>query len=266
MFIRIETDLGSTVDKLEVPGRFNDTDITHVLTENLQIAGQPGGPLVTAERQTLSIEGGVPTSGTFTLQFTDHLGIMDTTAPIQWNAEANTRTNRVDRLRAYNTGTSTPASSGTFRLTFGGSTGSTTLRFDATAAEVRAALLAFGGISSGDVQVTGTRINSAAGVTIEWTGNYAGSLTIPTLSISGSGNTVAPAASGPAVSNIAMVIIPVQEHLENLSNIFNGEVTVTGGPLPGNPMTITFQGERDYRRLICLRSSFQSMHFRSVRR
>ncbi|MCA9121350.1 MAG: pre-peptidase C-terminal domain-containing protein, partial [Planctomycetales bacterium] len=244
LFIRIETDLGSTVDKLEVPGRFNDTDITHVLTENLQIAGQPGGPLVTAERQTLSIEGGVPTSGTFTLQFTDHLGIMDTTAPIQWNAEANTRTNRVDRLRAYNTGTSTPASSGTFRLTFGGSTGSTTLRFDATAAEVRAALLAFGGISSGDVQVTGTRINSAAGVTIEWTGNYAGSLTIPTLSISGSGNTVAPAASGPAVSNIAMVIIPVQEHLENLSNIFNGEVTVTGGPLPGNPMTITFQGAR----------------------
>lgn len=46
LFIRIQTSLGSTLDKLTVNGRFNDVDITHVLTENLQIEGNPGGPLV----------------------------------------------------------------------------------------------------------------------------------------------------------------------------------------------------------------------------
>ncbi len=45
LFIRIETPLGGTIDKLTVSGRFNDTDIAHVLSENLIIAGGAGGPL-----------------------------------------------------------------------------------------------------------------------------------------------------------------------------------------------------------------------------
>ncbi len=45
LFIRIETELGSTLDELTVNGRWNDTDITHVLTESLEIAGNPGGRL-----------------------------------------------------------------------------------------------------------------------------------------------------------------------------------------------------------------------------
>ncbi|MEP4681774.1 MAG: matrixin family metalloprotease, partial [Rhodopirellula bahusiensis] len=43
LFIRIETQDGEVVTKLTTPGRFNDTDIAHVLTENLVIAGNVGG-------------------------------------------------------------------------------------------------------------------------------------------------------------------------------------------------------------------------------
>ncbi|WP_286763772.1 MULTISPECIES: tandem-95 repeat protein [Rhodopirellula] len=43
LFIRIETQDGQVVTKLTTPGRFNDTDIAHVLTENLVIAGNVGG-------------------------------------------------------------------------------------------------------------------------------------------------------------------------------------------------------------------------------
>ena len=43
LFIRIETDSNSEPTKLNVPGRFDDTDIPHILSENLIIAGNPGG-------------------------------------------------------------------------------------------------------------------------------------------------------------------------------------------------------------------------------
>ncbi|ELP30533.1 peptidase domain protein, partial [Rhodopirellula baltica SWK14] len=43
LFVRIETEDGQVQDKLSVPGRFNDTDIAHVITENLLIAGNVGG-------------------------------------------------------------------------------------------------------------------------------------------------------------------------------------------------------------------------------
>ncbi len=43
LFIRIPTQLGATASKLTVPGRFDDTDIPHVLTENLLVSGNPGG-------------------------------------------------------------------------------------------------------------------------------------------------------------------------------------------------------------------------------
>lgn len=48
LFIRVKTPLGSTIDKLDVSGRFDDTDITHVLSENLIISGAAGGPLKTS--------------------------------------------------------------------------------------------------------------------------------------------------------------------------------------------------------------------------
>ncbi|MFN0053608.1 MAG: nidogen-like domain-containing protein, partial [Planctomycetales bacterium] len=46
LFIRIRTNLGEPVDKLEVPARIDESDITYVLSENLFIKGTPGGPLL----------------------------------------------------------------------------------------------------------------------------------------------------------------------------------------------------------------------------
>ncbi|HYW77925.1 MAG TPA: FG-GAP-like repeat-containing protein, partial [Thermoguttaceae bacterium] len=45
IFVRVRTDAGKPMDKLEVAARFDDTDIVHVVAENLLIAGTPGGPL-----------------------------------------------------------------------------------------------------------------------------------------------------------------------------------------------------------------------------
>ena len=45
LFIRIRTELGSPVDKLEVPARWKSTDIVYVIQENLILAGGAGGYL-----------------------------------------------------------------------------------------------------------------------------------------------------------------------------------------------------------------------------
>lgn len=47
LFIRIQTALGSPAETLDVIARFDDTDITHVITQNLIINGQPGGSVAT---------------------------------------------------------------------------------------------------------------------------------------------------------------------------------------------------------------------------
>ncbi|MEJ7591906.1 MAG: hypothetical protein WKF77_10180 [Planctomycetaceae bacterium] len=46
VFVRVNTAAGSTTQKLTVSARFNDTDITHVIAQNLQIQGTPGGPVL----------------------------------------------------------------------------------------------------------------------------------------------------------------------------------------------------------------------------
>lgn len=46
LFVRIRTEAGVPLDVMSVAGRFDDTDIVHVITENLVIAGTPGGPLL----------------------------------------------------------------------------------------------------------------------------------------------------------------------------------------------------------------------------
>lgn len=53
LFVRINTAFGSEINKLDVPGIFND-DITHVITENLQIYGAPGGQLDDAGNPTIN--------------------------------------------------------------------------------------------------------------------------------------------------------------------------------------------------------------------
>ncbi|QDV66810.1 hypothetical protein Poly24_04980 [Rosistilla carotiformis] len=46
MFIRSETRDGSGVEKLTVQARFDDLDVVHVIAENLEIQGTPGGGIV----------------------------------------------------------------------------------------------------------------------------------------------------------------------------------------------------------------------------
>jgi hypothetical protein len=46
LFIRLTTRSGDELETISLPSRFDDTDITHVLTENLVIEGTPGGPVI----------------------------------------------------------------------------------------------------------------------------------------------------------------------------------------------------------------------------
>ena len=58
LFIRIETPAGNTLQPLTVPGRFDDTDIVHVLAENLVIQGSSSEPFLDLHRieQTRVVE------------------------------------------------------------------------------------------------------------------------------------------------------------------------------------------------------------------
>jgi hypothetical protein len=53
LFVRTRTAAGSTLQELTVAGRFDDADITHILSENLVIRGTPSGP---------TLENGTPTA------------------------------------------------------------------------------------------------------------------------------------------------------------------------------------------------------------
>jgi hypothetical protein len=46
LFIRTGTPAGATTEELTVTGRFDDTDIVHVLQENLTVRGQAGGSFI----------------------------------------------------------------------------------------------------------------------------------------------------------------------------------------------------------------------------
>jgi hypothetical protein len=46
IFIKVSTPAGGELKQLTVPGRFNDTDIVHVIAENIVVSGNPGGGLL----------------------------------------------------------------------------------------------------------------------------------------------------------------------------------------------------------------------------
>lgn len=54
LFVRIETETlsGDPLDKLSVPGRFDDRDIVHVIAENLLIHGNPGGRILVEDPES----------------------------------------------------------------------------------------------------------------------------------------------------------------------------------------------------------------------
>jgi hypothetical protein len=55
LLVRVTTRAGESVRKLTVAGRFDDTDIAHVIAENLIVDGTPGGPLEQLARPTVSL-------------------------------------------------------------------------------------------------------------------------------------------------------------------------------------------------------------------
>ncbi|WP_145101591.1 tandem-95 repeat protein [Rosistilla carotiformis] len=69
MFIRATTPAGGTLRKLTVAGRFDDTDVVHVIAENLVVDGTPGGPRLYQSRlpvdlvDTAALSGGSLTAG-----------------------------------------------------------------------------------------------------------------------------------------------------------------------------------------------------------
>ncbi len=55
MFIRIQTAAGNATKELEVPGRFDDWDVVHVLPENLVISSTPGGTVLQTATNSLTL-------------------------------------------------------------------------------------------------------------------------------------------------------------------------------------------------------------------
>lgn len=77
LFVRIDTPVGGELETLRVNARFDDTDVVHVLTENLLIEGQPGGanaslsaPSVSLVRSFNTTEAGDIAAGTYRYRIT----------------------------------------------------------------------------------------------------------------------------------------------------------------------------------------------------
>jgi hypothetical protein len=160
---------------------------------------------------------------------------------------------------------------GSFTLSFGGQT-TAAIPFNATSAQVQAALQALGSVGAGNVICAGGPL--PAGVTITFqaalglqpqapiavgannltgpapavahTTTGSGADDVQTLSISGSPTggsfTLAFGAQTTAAIPFNATAAQVQTALAVLSNIGAGNVACAGGPLPSTAVTVTFQG------------------------
>ncbi len=63
LFVRVPTAPGQEITSLNVAARFDDTDIVHVLGENLLIGGTPGGSWLETIAPNVSLLQGVPSTG-----------------------------------------------------------------------------------------------------------------------------------------------------------------------------------------------------------
>ena len=61
--ISIQTPTGGVTESMTVSGRFDDTDITHVITDSLTVAGNPGGALLVEDRPDVASVTGTSLSG-----------------------------------------------------------------------------------------------------------------------------------------------------------------------------------------------------------
>ncbi|MGE3778472.1 MAG: hypothetical protein AB7F89_14900, partial [Pirellulaceae bacterium] len=72
LFIRIETPAGDVQQPLTVSGRFDDTDIVHILSENLLIQGSGGSPFLDLSRPSLAQVSFTNEAGGFLNPFTTY--------------------------------------------------------------------------------------------------------------------------------------------------------------------------------------------------
>ena len=77
LFVRLQTRTGDELETIGIAARFDDTDIPHVLTENLVIEGTPGGPIIQSSapsalliRPLANASGAVP-AGTYVYRITN---------------------------------------------------------------------------------------------------------------------------------------------------------------------------------------------------
>jgi VCBS repeat-containing protein len=63
LFVRVDTDGTGNLRQLEVPARFSNTEVVHVLGENLFVRGNPGGSIVDATLPGLDLVTVTPTTG-----------------------------------------------------------------------------------------------------------------------------------------------------------------------------------------------------------
>ena len=92
LFVRTRTPAGNVLEELIVAGRFNDTDIVHIIQENLVIRGTPGGPTLETNPPpiTLVIPSIAPIAGNFAagttieyrITFVDVLGNEGPASPV----------------------------------------------------------------------------------------------------------------------------------------------------------------------------------------
>lgn len=95
LFIRVVTRSGDVIQTISEAARFDDTDITHVLTENLVIEGTAGGPILISSapssllvRSAFTAAGSVP-AGTYTYRVTNVSGAGLESAASQQTIPAN---------------------------------------------------------------------------------------------------------------------------------------------------------------------------------
>ena len=88
LFIKIATPTGGGLQSMTVSGRWDDRDIVHVVTENLVVQGNPGGPLQDSSRApdvddlvVFPVDGGFLNTGDYRYRFTYLLADGSETTP-----------------------------------------------------------------------------------------------------------------------------------------------------------------------------------------
>jgi len=174
------------------------------------------------EIQTATV-GNVPTGGTFTLTYSGQ-----TTGTIAWNASAATVQTALEALSNITAGDV---------IVSGGAGGPWQIAFAANLADVDVAAITstVTGLTGGDAVVT---------ITETVTGN-AGVNEVQTVTVNGAtGGTFTLTFGDQTTGTIAYnaSAATVDTALESLSNIAAGDVTCTGGALPGTAVVVTFTG------------------------